>query len=112
PTTPPRSSTPPHAATPGPSTTSPSQPSSPPTQPARPSSTKKPPAPPSAKSPTTNRHPVHQARRPAHESPARQPAGGAFQHSDISTVNDAPLRIPTAPQHRRRPARTPPPPAP
>src|SRR5215472_10689592 len=55
---PPSSMSPP-AATPAPSTTSPSRHSSPPTPPARPSSTSKPPAPPSPKSPTPDRNTAH-----------------------------------------------------
>src|SRR5262249_27760096 len=87
-----------------PSTTSPSQPSSPPTQPARPSSTKKPPAPPSPKSPTTNRHHAHQQRHLAHESPASQPAGGAFPHHDSGALNDAFVGIFSAGEHLGAPA--------
>ena len=64
------SSTPPPAATPAPSTTSPSRPSSPPTPQARPSSTSRPPTPPSPKSPIPDRHPAHNHRHHADQSPA------------------------------------------
>ena len=74
-----RSSTPPPAATPAPSTTSPSRPSSPPTPPAKPSSTRTPPAPPSPKSPTRkHRHLTHDHRHHHHQGPAATTAAGPY----------------------------------